>query len=65
MTSRREQVARIIYQTHQRPPAPTWENASKVVRDWVLDQARNVLAFTDTTNVDPRGEMPWENRHEG
>jgi hypothetical protein len=40
-----EGVARAIYSTHRRPPAPKWEQASDSVRDWVRAQAREVLTY--------------------
>jgi hypothetical protein len=40
-----EGLARALYMTHRREPAPTWENASDGSRDWVRAQARAGLAY--------------------
>jgi hypothetical protein len=40
-----EGVARAIYSTHRRPPAPKWEQTSDDRRDWVRAQAREVLTY--------------------
>jgi len=40
-----EDVARALYMTHRRDPAPTWENTSAVSRDWVRAQARAGLTY--------------------
>jgi hypothetical protein len=40
-----EGVARAIYTTHRREPAPIWENAGEDSREWVRAQARNALAY--------------------
>ena len=39
-----EGVARAIYMTHRKEPAPVWENARQEIREWVREQARSVLA---------------------
>jgi hypothetical protein len=45
-----ERMARAIYMTHWKEPefgklgAPTWENASREVREWVRAQARSAYA---------------------
>jgi hypothetical protein len=36
-------VARAIYMTHQRPPAPVWENASPAAQAFIREQARSAL----------------------
>jgi hypothetical protein len=38
-------LARALYMTHWREPAPTWERASEAVRDWVNAQAREGLIY--------------------
>ena len=38
-------IARAIYMTWHRPPAPVWEGASQSVREWVKLQAVSVLAY--------------------
>ena len=43
-----EGVARTIYSTHSRPPAPEWERASDAGRDWVRTQAREALLYLRT-----------------
>ena len=40
-----EGLARAVYMTHRREPAPTWENASEGSREWAQAQARNALAY--------------------
>ena len=40
-----EGLSRAIYNTHLRPPTPTWDNSSENVKDWVRAQARNALAY--------------------
>jgi hypothetical protein len=40
-----EGLARALYMTHRRDPAPTWENASAISRDWVRAQARAGLTY--------------------
>ena len=40
-----EGLARAIYVTHRREPAPTWERASESSREWVRAQARNALTY--------------------
>jgi hypothetical protein len=40
-----EGLARAIYMTHRREPAPIWENAAEHSRDWVRAQARNGLKY--------------------
>ena len=38
-----ERLAKKIYKTHWRSPNPVWENASENVKDWVRQQALDVL----------------------
>ena len=38
-----EGLARALYMTHRREPAPTWEKANDASREWVRAQARNAL----------------------
>jgi hypothetical protein len=38
-------LARALYMTHRRDPAPVWENASDGSRKWVRAQAREGLAY--------------------
>jgi hypothetical protein len=38
-------LARALYMTHRREPAPKWENASEDSREWVRAQARAALAY--------------------
>jgi hypothetical protein len=38
-------LARALYMTHRRDPAPVWENASDGSRAWVRAQAREGLAY--------------------
>ena len=38
-----EAVARAIYETHWRRPAPRWDEASDDVRDWVRKQALSAI----------------------
>jgi len=40
-----EGLARALYMTHRREPAPTWENASDVSHDWGRAQAREGLTY--------------------
>jgi len=40
-----EDLARALYMTHRREPAPVWENASDGSREWVRAQAREGLAY--------------------
>jgi hypothetical protein len=40
-----EDLARALYMTHRREPAPKWENASEDSREWVRAQARGGLAY--------------------
>jgi len=40
-----EGLARALYMTHRREPAPIWEHASNSSRDWVRAQAREGLAY--------------------
>jgi hypothetical protein len=40
-----EGVARTIYMTHRKEPAPAWEGASEQSREWVRTQARSALAY--------------------
>lgn len=40
-----EGLAKALYTTHRREPAPIWENASDGSRDWVRAQAREGLAY--------------------
>jgi hypothetical protein len=39
-----EGVARAIYMTHRKHPAPLWEGASESGREWVRAQARACVA---------------------
>ena len=38
-----EEVAKAIYRTHWRKPAPEWEEASAAVRDWVCAQSLSAI----------------------
>jgi hypothetical protein len=38
-------LARALYMTHRREPAPIWENAAEHSRDWVRAEARNGLKY--------------------
>jgi hypothetical protein len=38
-------LARALYMTQWREPAPIWENASEHSRDWVRAQATNGLKY--------------------
>jgi len=40
-----EGLARALYMTHRREPAPKWESASEDSREWVRVQARSALAY--------------------
>jgi len=40
-----EGLARALYMTHRREPAPIWENASEDSREWVRALARGGLAY--------------------
>jgi hypothetical protein len=40
-----EGLARAIYMSHWREPAPTWENARNGSRNWSRAQAREALAY--------------------
>ena len=40
-----EGLARAIYMTHRREPAPTWENASDGSRGWSRAQAQEALVY--------------------
>jgi hypothetical protein len=40
-----EGVARALYMIHRRDPAPTWDNASEISRNWVRAQARAGLTY--------------------
>jgi hypothetical protein len=38
-----EALARAIYSTHWKPPAPEWAMASDNVKEWVRAQARSAI----------------------
>jgi hypothetical protein len=38
-------LARALYMTHWREPAPSWEKASEAVREWVKAEAREGLIY--------------------
>jgi len=40
-----EGLARALYMTHRREPAPVWEHASAYSRQWVRAQAREALKY--------------------
>jgi hypothetical protein len=43
-----EGVARAIYMTHRKDPAPLWDGASEYAREWVRAQARACVAYLKT-----------------
>jgi hypothetical protein len=43
-----EGVARAIYLTHRRSPAPVWEQASEDVHKWTRAQATEALSYLRT-----------------
>jgi len=45
------EVAKVIYETHLRKDGVIWDNLLPDVRDWVLEQAKAVLKYLESTGI--------------